>query len=71
MAKGTLDGVLAALPTLPKEELEDVLTAALLQMKLRDAVYLFERWLARSNVGFLQRKKEEKWKKAAFVRRTS
>jgi hypothetical protein len=74
MAKSTrvasldADDILAALDDLDPAGLEDVLTAAMSRLDLARAVWIFEDWLARSNVGYLHRKARTRWQKVPVVR---
>lgn len=76
MAKGNrvaplnADDILAALEDLDPAGLEDVLTATMARLDLARAVWVFEDWLVRSNVGYLHRKARSRWQKVPVVRPT-
>jgi len=69
MAKGNrVDTIIAALGDLDDAGLEDVLTATMARLDLARAVWVFEDWLVRSNVGYLHRKARNRWQKVPVVR---
>lgn len=63
------DDILAALDDLDPAGLEDILSATMARLDLPRAVWIFEDWLGRSNVGYLHRKAAVRWQKVPVVER--